>query len=497
MKPYRLFLILFLIIVSFGTISRFTSTKTRENIPRPGTGDFFPQAVFTRPAATDFPCYQVFDKDHNLIGYYFFTSDIVTGVSGYAGPIHLVVVIDPNGKIITAQILQHHETPGLTSSLPDFMQQLIGKNIESPLTLSDDIDGISGATITSRAVLETINQAATKVLPSLLSRKIQNESINRTRILKPDKLLLIPALTLIFILAVVGCLKKNPILRWLTLSSGFIIIGLITGNMLSLMHVAGTVLGQLPALTSQPDLYLLLFGAFITAFLLGRIYCSGICPFAFVEELLFHINKKLFKRTASPNLKTDTICRWIKYVSLILILSSSLWFAHSGLGAIEVYLTVFNGTRSIGAWLLAAAVMGASFFYQRFWCKYLCPFGAVLALFSQFKILKKRSSSSYPCTDCAECFYCDHCHSDSVLKSNRIQNNFFILATGFSVILLIFVVANSIYSITGKTPVRKTIVNEDTKAYSNIQDVLKKLEEEGITPSPAKYWRTVDHEEND
>ncbi|MEQ8176436.1 MAG: FMN-binding protein [Syntrophomonadaceae bacterium] len=85
---------------------------------------------------------------------------------GYGGTIKLLVAIGPDNKVIKYTITEAKETPGLgdKASKPSFYEQFTGKTsanlkVTKDATNKDDIQAISGATITSRAVTLAVKQA--------------------------------------------------------------------------------------------------------------------------------------------------------------------------------------------------------------------------------------------------------------------------------------------------------------------------------------------------
>lgn len=84
---------------------------------------------------------------------------------GYGGAIEILVGVDINQAVTGIQILTHTETPGLGANVNNdgFRMQFVGK--KAPLQVvkgsasSEEISAITGATITSRAVTEGVNQA--------------------------------------------------------------------------------------------------------------------------------------------------------------------------------------------------------------------------------------------------------------------------------------------------------------------------------------------------
>ncbi len=91
-----------------------------------------------------------YDKEDNKIGVVLLMDTI-----GFAGSIRMLVGVDNSKKITGMKILEHLETPGLGERITEdeFLNQFTGK----PITLQiEDVDAITGATISSTAVIETI-----------------------------------------------------------------------------------------------------------------------------------------------------------------------------------------------------------------------------------------------------------------------------------------------------------------------------------------------------
>jgi electron transport complex protein RnfG len=80
---------------------------------------------------------------------------------GYGGPVEMLVGVNKEGKVTGLKILNHRETPGLGANItkPGFLKQFIGKSMKDPIEPKKDIDAITGATISSRAVCNGVRQA--------------------------------------------------------------------------------------------------------------------------------------------------------------------------------------------------------------------------------------------------------------------------------------------------------------------------------------------------
>ena len=84
---------------------------------------------------------------------------------GYGGQVGLVVGVDLQGQITGVVVTDHSETPGLGSRAkedPSFTEQFKGQG--AGVTLGREVDAISGATITSKAVTDGVNAAVGAVL---------------------------------------------------------------------------------------------------------------------------------------------------------------------------------------------------------------------------------------------------------------------------------------------------------------------------------------------
>lgn len=104
-----------------------------------------------------------YDKNGNVIGYI-----VKNSATGYGGAVEVMTGVTVDGKVTGITILSHSETPGLGAKAKtddDWRAQFVDKIKD--ITVSKDqpgdnsIDAITGATITSRAVVTAVNEAIT------------------------------------------------------------------------------------------------------------------------------------------------------------------------------------------------------------------------------------------------------------------------------------------------------------------------------------------------
>ncbi|MDD5593972.1 MAG: FMN-binding protein [Candidatus Margulisbacteria bacterium] len=85
-------------------------------------------------------------------------------IRGYSGDIEMLVGVGPSGEVTGVKIVSQHETPGLGANIvkPAFLSQFTGKTAKDPIEPKKDIDAITGATISSRAVCVGVKNALEK-----------------------------------------------------------------------------------------------------------------------------------------------------------------------------------------------------------------------------------------------------------------------------------------------------------------------------------------------
>jgi Na+-translocating ferredoxin:NAD+ oxidoreductase RnfG subunit len=102
----------------------------------------------------------------NVLQYYTAMTDgLVTGyavvhaVPGKHGPIRLLVATTPELAVVRTVILSFHERRGRSIRKQSFLSQFVGKTLAGSGTQRADVDGITGATISSRAVAQGVVEA--------------------------------------------------------------------------------------------------------------------------------------------------------------------------------------------------------------------------------------------------------------------------------------------------------------------------------------------------
>lgn len=177
-----------------------------------------------------------------------------------------------------------------------------------------------------------------------------------------------------------------------------------------LMNIRYTLeTGFLPPIHAASMLLLVAF--ILISLLLKKAFCSWLCPVGTLSELIGNLGKKLFGRHFNLPRWLDIPLLSLKYLLLSFFLYIALsmpaqgiqYFLMSAYGMI-IDVKMLDFFRHIGTATLTFVIVISimSLFIRNAWCRYLCPYGALLGLFSLFSPFKIRRNAD-SCIDCGKC----------------------------------------------------------------------------------------------
>jgi uncharacterized protein with FMN-binding domain len=149
----------------------------------------------------------------------------------------------------------------------------------------------------------------------------------------------------------------------------------------------------------------------VLSFLAGRIFCGWLCAFGTFNDFLYFVGRKIFKKKLKISEKLDRRLKFLKYIILVGIIIF-IWFMNlspqSNMNPWDAFAQIPQAKTMITqipvAFIILAFIAIGAMFIERFFCRYLCPLGAVLAITSKFKIMK----ISKPSAQCGKCTMCTH-----------------------------------------------------------------------------------------
>ncbi|TNF19595.1 MAG: 4Fe-4S binding protein [Rhodobacteraceae bacterium] len=212
-------------------------------------------------------------------------------------------------------------------------------------------------------------------------------------------------------------ITKRPML-WRRLRLGFLAVTLVwlgwgVNAQLSVVQVVAFLQSLLTGFRWETFLVeplIFMLWSFVALGLLfwGRgVFCGWLCPFGALQELTNQMAQKLgVKQIAVPHGLHQRL--WvIKYTLFLAILALSFYSMKDALilAEVEPFKTAIS-MRMMRAWPFVAFVLvllGAGLFIERFYCRYLCPLGAALAIPAKLKIfdwLRRRPQCGRECRLC-------------------------------------------------------------------------------------------------
>ncbi len=336
-------------------------------------------------------------RGEDLIGYVSIGEEV-----GYGGPLKVAVAVDPAGNVMGIAIASHKETPSFMDRVlrSDFLSQFSGKIFSDPFQLDNDIDGITGATYTSRAIAQSTLQASRAVATTQLGLTVPAEKA-------PPIRFGIPEITLIGLYAAgyIGQskgLKYKKQLRWATLLTGMFVLGFWFNVPLTISRINSFLMGYWPQWQTNIYWYLLVGGIFFIFTVDNKnAYCAWFCPFGAAQECMGAIGGA--KSNGPQRFRRQLL--WIQRGLAWLAVVLAFLYRNPGLSSYEIFGTLFDLTGSTVAFLLLGIILIMSLFIRRPWCNFLCPLDPIFDIIRLTRtwtlelwktIINKRNARSIP-----------------------------------------------------------------------------------------------------
>jgi NosR/NirI family nitrous oxide reductase transcriptional regulator len=437
---------------------------------------YFPQATHSgnfegEPLAA--PVY----RDSELLGYLIRTTDIAP-IPAYSGdPITLLVGLDLDGRITGLEVKEHSEpilVVGISEQdLAHYVEQYRDITIDQKVKLGGSerdgyvtIDGISGATITAMVmnatVMKSVNQVArsrgipqqngtSETVAGIEERGSQETStppvwwlgessepfwvsVWRNRAWQIAVLVLALAVLTCILLFQDWIARRPGLLR--AVRTGYLLftlffIGWYTLAQLSVIHVLtfiNAILHQFSweSFLVDPLIFILWGYVALTLLLWGRgVYCGWLCPFGALQELIHQLAQRLkIPEYKFPDVVHErlTAIKYIVFVALFGLSLQSIGYAARA-AEVEPFKTaiVMHFDRGGIFLLYALGLLLIAVFNRKFFCKYLCPLGASLAIPAPLRIfdwLRRRKECGRPCQICAR-----QCEVQAIRATGEINPN--------------------------------------------------------------------------
>ena len=210
--------------------------------------------------------------------------------------------------------------------------------------------------------------------------------------------------------------KIKPIVIWrriVQIVSFLLLPGSFTSIFYAMKEIYISIISGKFSYENMSQQLLLFVGSIMLTILLGRFFCGFLCSFGAMGDLLWILSQKIIKPKFKIKENADKWLKRIKYVILVAIILGIWTWDIGNISSMVSPWSVFGIYSKISSWtsleyllsiggvLLLLIILG-SLFLERFFCRYLCPLGAVFAIVSRlriFHIIKKREQ----CGSCRMC----------------------------------------------------------------------------------------------
>ncbi len=171
-------------------------------------------------------------------------------------------------------------------------------------------------------------------------------------------------------------------------------------------------LGWMPKIQILPAILALnvvvILGIMLVNFLIGRLYCSVVCPMGIFQDIFIWFHRIIFGKKRPYRYRKPQ--NWVRYTVLVLFVILMVL----GLNGIATLVAPYSAyTRMVANihgtglvhWIAIATLccIGVmSFMYGRLWCNTLCPVGTLLGLISKYSLFGIRIDPE-KCVACGKC----------------------------------------------------------------------------------------------
>ena len=209
-------------------------------------------------------------------------------------------------------------------------------------------------------------------------------------------------------------LKKSQVIRHLIQLAAFLLTpGLFISAFGAVKDVYTAILGGTFSLGALSYQLLLLAAVVPVTVLLGRFFCGYFCSFGALGDAVWFVAGKIHKKRLDIGKRADRILKLLKYAVLAFLVVLIWTLGLVRFDSVDSPWTIFGMFASFSGWpsasflltsgaALLLLIIAGSALIERFFCRYLCPLGAIFSILSLprlFRVSKPRAACG-PCTLC-------------------------------------------------------------------------------------------------
>lgn len=289
---------------------------------------------------------------------------------GYGGQLKLAVAVSLEGTVLEFIVVEHKETVSFFQRVlrSRLLESLKSKDYSDSFLLGLDIDGVTGATYSSRALAEAVKNASRLVATKALNFPAIEEPSPRVRFGLAEAVLL--GLFLFGFMARKKSFKSKKAARWVSMIIGIGFLGFFLNKPFTLVLINKILLGFWPKWQLELFWYILLGGIVLITLIDNRNpYCEWFCPFGATQECIGVIGGA--KVRVQDRIHSGL--RWLQRFIALTAIVLAMIYRNPSVSSYEVFGAFFRLIGTNLLFILLAVVLVAALFFRRPWCSYLCP----------------------------------------------------------------------------------------------------------------------------
>lgn len=192
--------------------------------------------------------------------------------------------------------------------------------------------------------------------------------------------------------------KRRKPMIWVSVVSVLYFGFFREGCVCSVGSIQNVVLALADGTYSMPWNVLLFFLLpVVFALIFGRVFCSGVCPIGALQELVNVRNGKM-------NKAVEAVLGLLPWLYLILTILFAATRSQFLICRFDPFIGIFRMGGDMGLLVFGIVLLVISVFTGRPFCRFLCPYGALLSLFSAVSVRKIEITQK-------KCINCELCHN--------------------------------------------------------------------------------------
>ena len=301
------------------------------------------------------------------IGWAYNTSPASDDIVGFASSVPLLIGIDKENKFAGLTLLKNYESPDFVQKIEktSFLSSWNGVPIND--LAEQKVDAVSGATMTSSAVIKTIKHSAGILTNQSVSLSVDKDFASQAKMVLGYILLALALVQFFFP-------NKIKSIRTYYQIAIVVILGFWSGTFLSMFSFNSWLIYGVDLPAKMFIFIILVLSVILPLFTNKSFYCTHLCPFGASQDLLGKVRKGNIKLSPKAKEFLSTLREKI-FACLMLLLFTGVSF---DLTNIEPFSAFLFRSAAIPVIVLAVAFLILAIFIPRPWCRYACPTGHLL-----------------------------------------------------------------------------------------------------------------------